>query len=120
MALNRPGAIDIDDEFPKATLHDIAAGLGVELAPRKSGELRMPCVFCNASNTSSYGSLVINLDHPANLFKAHCCGVKGNRLMLMYVWKRGQLPPALLWGYASPALRSALVTRSSCETTVTA
>ena len=92
MAIERPAALDIDDEFAKATLHEIAARMEIELPPQTTGQLRLPCFFCDSENEKSYGSLVINLDHPANLFKAHCCGVKGNRLTLMYAWKYRTLP----------------------------
>ena len=94
MAINRPGAVNADDEFKQATLHEIAAQMGIDLRPQASGELRIACPFCDTGDTSGgYGSLAINLDHPANLFKAHCCGETGNRLKLMYVW-RGELVPA--------------------------
>lgn len=93
MAINRPSAVNADEEFKQATLHEIAARMGVDLPQQAGGELRLPCYFCDAGDASGYGSLAINLDHPANLFKAHCCGETGNRLKLMYVWKHGVAPP---------------------------
>jgi hypothetical protein len=67
--------------------------MGVDLPPQAGGELRIPCPFCDTGDASGYGSLAINLDHPANLFKSHCCGETGNRLKLMYVWRHGRAPP---------------------------
>ncbi len=94
MAINTLRSVDIDDEFRKATLHQIAAHMGVELPPKDSGELRIPCCFCEVGDESSYGALAINLDKPHNPFMAHCCGEQGNRFKLMYFWKHGELPPS--------------------------
>lgn len=84
---------NIDELIARTTPHQVAAHLGVELPDRHTGELRMACCFNKDCADSTYGTLTVNLDDPANRIFCHSCGVRGNLLTLIH-GLRLHKPPA--------------------------
>lgn len=83
--------VNVDELIKQTSPHQVAGHLGIALPPKTSGELRIDCLFCE-ERSSTYGNLVVNLDKPHNPIYAHCCGVRGNLLMLMYGMVHGRPP----------------------------
>ncbi|MCA9249124.1 MAG: hypothetical protein KDA42_18505 [Planctomycetales bacterium] len=85
--------------MPRVTVPQIAAFyrfmLGDTLASGGEGRIRCPVAACEGRNDER--SVSINLDDPFGPWKcfrgAYGCGASGNKLMLMYAMKHGEMPP---------------------------
>ena len=80
----------VDRLLSETTLQQSMERLGVHVPESKQGNVRIPCPCC--PQESEYGTLSINVDRPFNPFQCFGCGIKGNRIKLMWLLSTGQKP----------------------------
>lgn len=88
---SRYSPTSVDRLLSETTLHDSLGQLGVAIPEAKRGNVRMPCPCC--PQESEYGTLSVNVERPFNPFQCFGCGIKGNRIKLMWILSHGEQPP---------------------------
>ncbi len=79
------GYIDgVDDLIAQTSVEQVLSYFQQPLPTKATGEHRMPCVFNEGCNDSSYGALTVNLSDPARVIYCHVCQVRGNLLTLIH------------------------------------
>ena len=74
----------VDDLIAQTPVEQVLSYFHQPLPQKTTGEHRMPCVFNESCNDSSYGALTINLSDPARVIYCHVCQVRGNLLTLIH------------------------------------
>ena len=93
MAPDRKSYVNVDQLIEQTPLEAVLNHYGKPLPKPGSSEHRMPCVFGEQCNESSYGQLAVNQVDAAKLIYCHSCGVRGNLLTLIHGLETGK-PPA--------------------------
>ena len=57
---------------------------------KTSGNVRLPCLFNDSCNQSSYGALSVNVDRVHTPIYCHTCGTRGKIIELMWGMKHGR------------------------------
>jgi len=89
---NTPYMHGVDELITATPLARVLEHYGQPLPEQSSGEHRMTCPFSAECRASRYGNMAVNLDTSARLIYAHCCGIRGNLLTLIYGLETGRPP----------------------------
>ncbi|MCA8999132.1 MAG: hypothetical protein KDA80_19175 [Planctomycetaceae bacterium] len=92
MNSRNPGYINnVDELIDNTRPWEAAAYYGYPWPEGKfNGNVRLPCLFNDACNQSSYGALSVNVDRPHSPIYCHTCGIRGKLIELMWGMKHGQ------------------------------
>ncbi|TWT61676.1 DNA primase [Rubinisphaera italica] len=93
MSSTKPAYLsDVDDLIEQTDVSDVLMHFGQTPPNKSSGEFRMPCVFGDSCDDSSYGTLTVNLSETAKRIYCHTCGTRGNLLTLIHGLQTGRSP----------------------------
>lgn len=81
---NRAYIDGVDQLIEQTPVEQVLTHFGQPLPEKSTGELRLPCVFSDDCDESSYGTLSVSLNDPAKVIYCHSCGVRGNLLTLIH------------------------------------
>lgn len=81
----------VDRLLREITLQQSLEQLGVSVPFPEHGNLRLACPCCDQE--SDYGALSVDTSRPFNPFQCFGCGIKGNRIKLMWILSTRQKPP---------------------------
>lgn len=82
---------NVDELIDQTRPWEAAAFYGFDWPDGKfSGNVRLPCLFNDACNNSSYGALSVNVDRVHTPIYCHTCGTRGKIIELMWGMKHGR------------------------------
>ncbi len=101
---------NVDELIAETPLDSVLIHYGLSPSNRTSGEVRMPCMFNESCNNSSYGQLAISAAHPAKQVFCHVCGTRGKPIKHKFV--KGYGRGLELYGQQTARLEEASIRES--------
>ena len=90
--MNKPRYVNnVDELIDQTRPWEAAAFYGFDWPDGQlSGNVRLPCLFNDSCNDSSYGALSVNVDRVHTPIFCHTCGTRGKIIELMWGMKHGK------------------------------